>query len=125
MMPFIQQDIADTFIVDQDITFKIVNDFQYKMEKFILQSRKYMILDLSKVKYINNSALGIIAHTALKAKQYKKELVIVGNNPHLNEIFDIVKFNVFTKLFPTCEEALEYYQRLERGDEMDINFMRY
>lgn len=113
-MIFIQQEIADTFVVDYDITFKKINDFQYNMEKFILQSGKYMILDLTKVMYLNNSALGIIAHAALKAKRYDKELVIVGNKPPLSEIFDIVKFNIFTKLFITHAEAVKYFQHIER-----------
>lgn len=114
-MTFIKEDIADIFIVDYDITFKRVNDFQYHMEKFILQSEKYLILDLMKVMYLNNSALGIIAHTSLKAKEYNKELVIAGNNAPLNEIFEIVNFNIFTQLFTTRKEAIEYFQGLERS----------
>lgn len=108
----INTSLADIYVVENEITSKNAYVFQFNMEKFLLQSKKYMILDLSAIEYINNSAIKIIIHFAMSAKRVKKELVVVGNNPTLNEIFDITKLKSFIKLFPNCEEALNYFARI-------------
>lgn len=108
-MKFIQLEIADTFEIAYEITMKNINDFQCKMDEFLVKSRNCMILDLDKVMYLNNSALGIIAHAVMRAKQAGKELVISGVKPPISEIFDIVNFSTFTKLFLTREEAVDYF----------------
>lgn len=104
--------LADLFVVEREITNKNAYVFQFNMEKFLVQSKKYMILDVSKVEYLNNTAIKIIVHFAISAKKADKELVIVGNNPSLNEIFDIMKLKNLTKLFQNNEEALTYFQNL-------------
>lgn len=112
-MTYIDCNIANIFLVDSEITNKNAYVFQYNMEKFLFQSKKYMILDLSNVQYLNNSAIKIIVISAMNAKKVNKELVIAGNNPSVNEIFSSVKFKVYMKLFPSSVEALKYFQTLE------------
>ena len=77
-MKFIQLDKADTFEIACEITMKNTTYFQCKMDEFLMKSTKNMILDMDKVMYLNNAALGIIAQAALRARQNDKELVISG-----------------------------------------------
>ncbi|MER2105761.1 MAG: STAS domain-containing protein [Solibacillus sp.] len=110
-MTFSQLAIADTFEIEHEITIKNMVIFQKNMDKFLLQSKKFMILNLQKVKYLNNSALKIIASAAITAKKNDKELVIVGIRPPIDEIFEIVKFSNFMELFATYDEAIAYFAR--------------
>lgn len=108
-MTFVRLEVVDIFEVEQEITIKNNYNFQYNMEKFLLESGINMILDLDKLMYLNNSALGIIAHTAMMAKKNNKELVIAGIKQPISEIFEIVKFASFTQIFATRKEAIDYF----------------
>ncbi|USB31747.1 STAS domain-containing protein [Paenibacillus sp. YPG26] len=112
-MTYIHPDVPGILEIEHEITIKNTDEFRERMEKFLLESGSSLILDLDKVMYLNSSALGIIAHSAMSAKQHNKELVIAGIKPPINEIFEIVKFNAFMELFATRQEALEYFNHQE------------
>lgn len=108
-MRLIKKNLLSILQVDKEITIKNADEFKENMEVFLDEAEKFLILDLTKVSYLNSAALGIIAHAAMNAKKSNKELVIAGVNPPISEIFEIVKFSTFMELFQTVEEAEEYY----------------
>ena len=109
-MSFSQADIVDIFKIEHEITFKNMEAFQYNMDRFLVKSRKFLILDLHQVMYLNNAAIGIIAHAAMKAQKIGKELVVTGVISPLSEIFEIIRFNDFMRLFADYDQAIEYFQ---------------
>ncbi|MFE8701612.1 STAS domain-containing protein [Cytobacillus sp. FJAT-54145] len=104
----IQEGSIDIFQVNEDITIRNVEVFQNKMKSFLIDAEQFLLLDLEHVEYLNSSALGIIAHTAMQSKQMDKKFVVAGIHPLLEEIFTIVKFSSFMRLFPTVEEGINY-----------------
>lgn len=104
----IQEGLIDIFQVNEDITIRNVEIFQNKMKTFLTDAKQFLLLDLEHVEYLNSSALGIIAHTAMQSKQLDKKFVVAGIHPSLEEIFIIVKFSSFMRLFPTVEEGMDY-----------------
>ncbi|MDZ5474112.1 STAS domain-containing protein [Bacillus sp. 31A1R] len=109
-MLIIEMDSMDILQVNQEITIKNVEQFKVNLESLLESTQKrYLILDLEKVTYLNSSALGCIADTAMKAKKVNKELVVAGIKPPIDEIFHIVKFEFFMELFKSKEEAVEYF----------------
>lgn len=109
-MLFVQKKFVDILLIEEEITIKNSDDFKENMMRFLKEGKNQLILDLDSVLYLNSSALGIIAQTAMDAKKRNKELVISGIKPPISEIFDIVKFDTFMHLFPTLEEAEYYYE---------------
>lgn len=109
-MAIIQGENAETFEVEQEITLYNTVDFQKQLEIFLRNSGKNLILDLNKAKYVNNSALSIIVKSAIDAIKENRELVIAGMQPPISEIFELVQFNKFIKLFTTREEAIDYFK---------------
>lgn len=107
-MKYIQKGKVDIIEVVDEITIKNVDVFRIHMKRFLDEPSHQLIVDLEKVSYMNSSALGIIADAAMKAKKSKKELVIAGVKPPLEEIFEIVKFNSFLELFTSLQAAEEY-----------------
>lgn len=95
--------------IQREITIKNVYQFKETMVKFLENSGHQLILDLNDVTYLNSSALGIIAETAINANKDHKELIVAGVKPPIDEIFEIVKFRLFMKLFPNLQKALDYY----------------
>lgn len=97
--------------MNEDITIKNSEHFRLMMGKFLHESTASLILDLNHVSYLNSSGLGVIADGAMKARKNGKELVVSGITPPLDEIFEIVKFNTFMELFPTLEQAEQYFEQ--------------
>jgi anti-sigma B factor antagonist len=59
---------------------------------------------------LNSAALGVIADACLSSKRNNKELVIAGIEPTVEEIFNIVYFPTFIKIFVETEAAHGYFQ---------------
>ncbi|OCA81956.1 STAS domain-containing protein [Pseudobacillus wudalianchiensis] len=97
--------------IKSEITIKNSDLFRTTMQRLLNHPSLHLILNLEHVTYLNSSALGIIADIAIKAKEAEKELVITGIQSPMNEIFEVVKFDTFMKIFSTAEEAIDYFEQ--------------
>jgi anti-sigma B factor antagonist len=70
-------------------------------------------LELTDVAYLNSAALGVIADAVLSAGRADKELVIAGIQSTVGEIFQIVHFSTFMKIFIQVEDAYTYFQTVK------------
>jgi len=95
---------------EEDITLKNVDHFRKAVLELLELNASQFILDLEKVKYVNSSALGIIADSVMKSKKNGKELVISGIDANIEEIFNIVKFSTFMKLFKKLDNAVAFFE---------------
>ena len=93
----------------ENITLKNVEQFRQEMEKFVHGEGDQLILNLAETNYINSAGLGIIAESVMQARKSQKELVIADIQQSVKEIFSIVKFTSFMKVFETEKEAMEYF----------------
>jgi anti-sigma B factor antagonist len=98
---------------DEDITLKNAEKFRKVMKEFVEGKAEYMILNMRNVKYINSAGLGIIADSVMTARKMHKELVIAELQESVKEIFQMVKFSSFIKLFATEKEAISYFKESE------------
>jgi anti-sigma B factor antagonist len=108
-----QHELIDIFVWNEDITLNNTEQFRKAMAKFIQNPAEYLILNMEEVKYINSAGLGIIANSVMTARKQQKELVIAGVRDSLQEIFHIVKFASFIKLFDTEKDAINFF--MENG----------
>ncbi|WP_409343033.1 STAS domain-containing protein [Paenibacillus sp. MBLB4367] len=97
---------------DKDITLKNIDDFRLAVWKLLDSDEAHLVLDLRQVAYINSSALGVVADAVLQGRRHQKQLVITGIEPTVYEIFNIVKFGTFIKLFKQLDDAVAYIQTL-------------
>ncbi len=114
-MKMVSHDHADILCWEEDITIKNIEDFSLAMQQFIKRDKSWLILDLSSVAYLNSSVLGIIAHSVLEARRQRKELVVAGIQKTVEEIFRIVKFSSFIRLFNDREQALTFVKTESEG----------
>ncbi len=96
----------------ENITLKNIELFRQDMNNLLNQDSQNLILNLAETTYINSAGLGIIAESVVQAKRNNKELVISNMEDSIKEIFSIVKFSSFMKLFEVEEEAIEYFQAI-------------
>jgi len=92
----------------EDITFQTIDQFRESMNELLVQPGPVIILNMEQVTYVNSAALGVLADSVVKGRRSGKELLIAGIQPTVGEIFSIVKFEKFIKLFTELERALEY-----------------
>ncbi|MED4879003.1 STAS domain-containing protein [Anoxybacillus geothermalis] len=93
----------------EDITLNNVESFRRALDQLLAGPADQLVVNMEGVKYINSAALGAIADSVMAARSRQKELVIAGVKGSLEEIFHIVKFSSFMKLFATEKEAIDYF----------------
>jgi len=72
----------------------------------ILESgAKYLVLNLSKVEYLDSTGLGVLIGTLKKLRENGGNLVIVGPAMRIMRIFEITGLYKIFAIYPTEEEA--------------------
>jgi len=67
---------------------------------FVERGNKKLIIDLSKVTYLNSTAIGVLVYSHTKYTQNKGLVKLCGINKNINNIFVITKL---TMVFDVCE----------------------
>lgn len=93
----------------ENITLKNVGNFRQNTAQLVSDTSEQLILNLSNTNYINSAGLGIIADSVMQARRNQKELVITDIQQSVKEIFSIVKFTSFMKVFESEQEAISYF----------------
>ncbi|AST00622.1 MULTISPECIES: STAS domain-containing protein [Geobacillus] len=104
-----KQEAIFTLTWTEDITLNNIGVFRQALKQLLSEGADQLIVNMEGVKYINSAGLGMIADCVMTARSKQKELVVAGVTGSLEEIFRIVKFSSFMKLFPTEKEAIDYF----------------
>jgi anti-anti-sigma factor len=76
------------------------------MTKCIEDGPKHVVLDLSKIDFVDSSGLGALVQVAKKAQQASGTLQIV-TNPRVTQTVKLVRLEQFLALQPSVEIAIE------------------
>ena len=80
--------------------------FRKVVSKFIEEGPRNIILDLSKIDFVDSSGLGVLVQMAKKAQTAQGTFQIV-TNPRVTQTVKLVRLEKFLSLQPTVEAALE------------------
>ena len=67
---------------------------------------KIVLLDFTKVDYINSSGIAIVIELLLEAANSMQKISAFGLSPHFNKVFTMVGITKYAGLFPDQSEAL-------------------
>jgi anti-anti-sigma factor len=67
---------------------------------------KIILLDFTKVDYINSSGIALVIQLLIEAKGASQAVSAVGLSPHFVKVFTMVGITKYAGLFPTQAEAL-------------------
>ena len=74
----------------------------------VLGKKKFkLVIDLKNVNFICNAGWGILIRQIRRVRNHKGDLVLVGMNPEISEIFDLLDFTAILKSFPDVESAVQ------------------
>lgn len=80
--------------------------FRKVLSKFIDDGPKHVILDLSKIDFVDSSGLGALVQLVKKAQTLEGTLQIVSN-PRVTQTVKLVRLEKFLSLQPTVDEAVK------------------
>ncbi len=84
--------------------------FREEMIALLETGCRYLVLDLSDVRVMNSSAIGVVLLSADQVKKRGGELVVAGLNPMLKELFERMYLNTLFKFVDTAEQAVSAIQ---------------
>jgi len=70
------------------------------------QSIKIVLLDFSKVDYINSSGIALVIQLLIEASNAGQKVFAFGLSPHFTKVFTMVGITKYAGLFPSQAEAL-------------------
>ncbi len=76
-----------------------------ELEKNIKEGHTKIILDLSKMDYMNSSGLNVLVNILTKARSHSGEVVISNVSGKVKELFLITKLNTLFQVTESLEEA--------------------
>jgi anti-anti-sigma factor len=80
--------------------------FRKVMTKCLEESPHHVILDMSKIDFLDSSGLGVLVQLAKKAQTAKGTLQIVSN-PRVTQTVKLVRLESFLSLQPNIDQAIQ------------------
>jgi len=70
------------------------------------QTAKLVLLDFTKVDYINSSGIALVIQMLIEASNSGQKVYAFGLSPHFTKVFTMVGITKYAGLFPSQAEAL-------------------
>jgi anti-anti-sigma factor len=70
------------------------------------QSTKLILLDFTKVDYINSSGIALVIQLLIEAANAGQKVFAYGLSPHFTKVFTMVGITKYAGLFPSQQEAI-------------------
>jgi anti-sigma B factor antagonist len=104
-------DGIDVFALEGDIDLHYAPVLRSRLQTKIEARTPTLVLDLSKVGYIDSNGLATIMEYFRDAAKYGGILCLAGLNEHLKVIFEIVRLDKAIPMFATVPEAIAALKR--------------
>jgi len=77
----------------------------------LVEQEKYnLIIDLSKLEYIDSSGIGFFTSTLKILRDHNGDLKIVNLHPYIKRLFDLIHLDYFISVYEDFEEALSDFK---------------
>lgn len=70
------------------------------------ESNKLILLDFTKVDYINSSGIALVIQLLIEAANAGQKVAAFGLSAHFNKVFTMVGITKYAQLFPSQAEAM-------------------
>ena len=101
-----QQNMRIVSVAESRIDAAVAIEFKDAMRVQTDDAPNLIILDLSKVEFIDSSGLGAIV-AAMKAVGAKRQLALAGLTPTVERVFKLTRMDSVFSVFSTLDHALE------------------
>ena len=77
---------------------------------FVEQGTKMLVIDLSKVTYLNSTAIGVLVSAHTTFSKNKGHVKLCGINKNINNIFVITKLTLVFDVVDSRDEAIKAFE---------------
>ncbi len=95
--------------LEGDLDFHSSPDLRRELTKVVEQQTPKVMVDLSKVAYIDSSGLATFVELFQRMKRYSGKLVLCNLGQGVRSVFEIAKLDTIFKLAASREEALALF----------------
>ncbi|HJZ48599.1 MAG TPA: STAS domain-containing protein [Roseiflexaceae bacterium] len=81
-------------------------------EEASVNSIRAVLLNFSKLEYMNSSGIGLLVTTLIRANRQSQKLLAYGLNGHYRHIFELTRLNEAIGLYDSEDAALAAVQRI-------------
>ncbi len=99
-----QADVLQIAIHDRRLDARAAPDLKAALASFVGVGWQWIVLDISRVEFIDSSALGAIV-SGLKLLGRSGDLVIAGAQPPVVALFGLTRMDKVFRLFPSVADA--------------------
>lgn len=103
------QDDIDIIEIIGDLKVFDLADYTSFFEGYLSDGHKNLIIDFSKIKYIDSTAIGLLVNIKRNAEEKGGTLVISSVNDDIMNVFSITGIDKFINIYPTVDKALEAF----------------
>jgi anti-sigma B factor antagonist len=98
-------------------------DLEKKLQPFLMESTRALILDLKSLEYISSMGVSTILKAKKVVEEFGASFAMVNLQPQIRTVFDIIKALPSMYLFQSLEEADQYLAEMQRRakEEADRN----
>jgi anti-sigma B factor antagonist len=82
-----------------------VSIFETALQHALLAGKYRLVIDMSRVRYLNSAALRAMADTVSRCRASQGDLRLAAPAPKVQQIFEIAGFNRYFAIFDTVEQA--------------------
>jgi anti-sigma B factor antagonist len=93
-------------VYEKRLVAKVAVDFKAKLLHEVNQGNNLLIIDLSKVEFIDSSGLGTIV-SCLKAMGRSGEMIMCGVNDAVGQMFSLTRMDKVFDMYTTVDEAIQ------------------
>lgn len=88
------------------------DELEAKLKELTDAGTLFIVLDLTKVNYVNNTALGVLISYNAQCIRRGGHLAFAGVNARIQNIFTITKLSMIFDVYPTVKPAVAALRRL-------------
>ena len=108
-----KEDLNKNFVyvihLSGNFVMEISDEFNLLLTTLISGGMKNVVFDLSELKYIDSTGIGIFINITKQVRTKNGDLVFFNVNPKILEIFQLVKLNDFIQFFRGTKQITDHF----------------
>jgi len=101
-----QKEQPNVLPLEGEIDLHVSSEVAESLRTVIAKRPKLVVIDLTKVTYLDSSGLAVLIEGMQKVQEYGGKFALAGVQESVQHIFEIARLDQVFQIFPTVDEAL-------------------
>jgi anti-sigma B factor antagonist len=100
-----QKEQPNVLPLEGEIDLHVSSEVAESLRTMIAKRPKLVVIDLTKVTYLDSSGLAVLIEGMQKVQEYGGKFALAGVQESVQHIFEIARLDQVFQIFPTVDEA--------------------